>query len=182
MPEMLMRRVGRALLPANAEAESRMMKLPEGRPLKNNVKLPRSSPAHRMFFAVIAAAAVHWPHGADPEPDGDAELLRAWLLVRAGHCDRIDFPFPDDERSRQMVIASVSDLVNRLRAAGQYPFIRTGEVKGCPVVRVFISKSMDYDHLDEAGFIPIRQHIYDDIKAIVGAEPEDLARETEAAA
>lgn len=181
MPEILIRRVGRAMLPANAEAEGKLMKLPEGRPLKTKIHLPRSTPAHRMFFAVISAAAVHWPHSAEPEPDGDAELLRAWLLIRAGHCDRIDFPFPDDEAARQMVIASVSDLVNRLRTRGEYPFIRTGETKLGSVVRVFISRSMDFENLDEAGFIPIREHIYGDIEAIVGVRVDDLVRETEAA-
>lgn len=177
-----MRRVGRALLPANADAETKLLKLPEGRPLKNNVKLPRSTPAHRMFFGVIAAATQHWPHGAEPEPDGDAELLRAWLLIRAGHCDKITFPMADDPAGQQMTVASVSDLITRLRAKGEYPFIRTGEIGGQAVVRVFISRSMDYDHLDEAGFIPIRQHIYDDIETIVGVRVDDLARETEAAA
>lgn len=182
MPEILIKRVGRAMLPANKEAEEKLGKLPEGRALKAKVHLPRSTPAHRMFFAVIGGATENWPHGVEPNPDGDTELLRAWLLCRAGHCDRIDFPFPDDERSRQMVLASVTDLVNRLRASGQYPFIRMGEIEKQPAVRVFISKSMDYEHLDEAGFIPIRQHIYDDIEAIVGVRVDDLVRETEAAA
>lgn len=182
MADMMLRRLGRALVPANAEAETKLQKLPEGRPLKTKINLPRSTPAHRMFFAVIAAAAQHWPHGAEPEPDGDAELLRAWLLIRAGHCDKITFPMSDDPAGQQMTVTSVSDLITRLRAKGEYPFIRTGEIKGKAVVRVFISKSMDYDHLDESGFIPIRQHIYDDIKTIVGVDAEDLARETEAAA
>lgn len=192
MPEMLMKRVGRALLPANADAEAKLSKLPEGRPLKNTVKLPRSTPAHRMFFAVIAAAAQHWPHDTDPDPEGDAELLRAWLLIRALHRDVITFPFPDDEKGRQMTTASVSHFVNKLRARGEYPFIRvgeakladeeTGEITELPAVHVFIAKSMDYDHLDESGFIPIRQKVYDDIEAIVGVRVDDLARETEAAA
>jgi hypothetical protein len=187
---MLLRRLGRAMVPANAEAESKLQKIPEGRILKTKINLPRSTPAHRMFFAVIAAAAQHWPHNTDPNPEGDAELLRAWLLVRARHRDQITFPFPDDPIGRQMTMASVSDFVNRLRARGEHPFIRTGDVKvtdettgeimDLPAVHVFISKSMDYDHLDEAGFGPIRQHIYDDIEAAIGVRVDDLARETEA--
>lgn len=182
MPKLLLKKVGRALIPANADAEVGLAKIKDGRIVKTVINQPRSGPANRMFFAVLRMAAQHWPHGVEPNPDGDTELLRAWLLCRAGHCDRIDFPFPDDERSRQMVLASVTDLVNRLRASGQYPFIRMGEIEKQPAVRVFISRSMDYEHLDEAGFAPIRQHIYDDIEATVGVRVDDLVRETEAAA
>lgn len=197
MPKILMRRVGRALLPANAEAETKLMKLPEGRPLTNDVKLPRSGPAHRMFFAVVAAAAENWPHDTEPNPEGDAELLRAWLLIRANHCDKITFPLSKDDVEQQMTYASVSDLVNRLRARGEFPFIRTGFIRTrvtgtdgnaaeteveIEAVRVFVSRSMDFDHMDESAFGPVRQHIYDDIEAIVGVRVDDLARETEAAA
>lgn len=186
MPDMLLKRVGRAMLPANADAERKLLSLPEGRLLRSKVSLPRSGPAHRMFFAVLAAAAHHWPHGAEPQPAGDSEVLRAWLLIRAGHCDRIDFPFPDDAFGQKLALASVSDFVNRLRAKGEHPFIRTGELTDddgqlYAVVRVFISRSMDHDHLDESEFGPIRQHCYDDIEAIVGVRVDDLARETEAA-
>lgn len=181
MADMMLRRLGRALVPANAEAETKLQKLPEGRPLKTKINLPRSTPAHRMTFAVIAAAAQHWPHDTEPNPEGDAELLRAWLLIRAGHRDVITFPMPDEERAQQIMFASVTDLVTRLRASGEYVWIKTGDVEGQECVRVYISRSMSYDHLDETTFGPIRQHMYDDIESAIGVRVEDLARETEAA-
>jgi hypothetical protein len=182
VPRLLMKRVGRALVPWNSEAEAAMQKLPEGRCLRAEVRLPRSGPAHRMFFAVVAAAALHWPHDTEPNPEGDAELLRAWLLVRAGHRDVITFPLPDAPKAQQIMVASVSDLVTRLRARGEYTWIRTGEVEGQECVRVYVSRSMDFDNLDEAAFAPIRQHAYDDIESATGVRVDDLVRETEAAA
>lgn len=189
MPEILLRRIGRTMLPINRDAEDKLAKIPEGRIVKAKISLRRSAPAHRMFFAVIAAAAQHWPHGVEPEPEGDAELLRAWLLIRAGHCDKIDFHWPDDEVQQQMTTASIANLIGRLRNGGQYPFIRQGEAtieidgkpQRCPVVRIFISRSMDYETLDEAAFGRIRKHSYDDIEAIVGVRVDDLAREAETA-
>lgn len=182
MPKFLTRRVGRALLPVNAESEAAMTKLPEGRIVRATVNLPRSGPANRMFFAVLRAAAIHWPHGTEPNPDGDAELLRAWLLIRAGHRDAITFPLPEGEAAQRLMLASVTDLVTRLRVRGEFPWIVTGEIEGQECVRVVISRSMDFDHLDEAAFGPIRQHVYDDIEAAIGVRVDDLARETEAAA
>jgi hypothetical protein len=182
MPEMLLRRLGRAMVPANAEAETQINKLPEGRPVKAKIALRRSMPAHRLFFACVAAAAEHWPDGVEPEPEGDAELLRAWLLIRAGHADRIDFPIPDDDIQAQVMMASVTDLINRLRTRGEFPWIRTGEKNGQAMVRVFISKSMNCEALDETAFAPIRQHCFDTIEAIVGVRIEDLAMESEAVA
>jgi len=46
---------------------------------------PRSNPQHRRFFGMIAAAYHQWPEQFKEFQPLDAEHLRAWLLIKAGH-------------------------------------------------------------------------------------------------
>lgn len=54
----------------------------------------RSFAAHNRHHAVVGAAAAHWPEEALFQPEGDKELLREWLLIRAGWVDRHTWHLP----------------------------------------------------------------------------------------
>jgi len=174
MPELYVNRVGRTLVPANAEAEELIKKIPERRFLKAKVNVPRNAKTHDLFFAILADVIQHWPHGAEPHPEGDTELLRAWLLCRVGHCNKLDFPMMSDPKSQQRLMHSLDAMITRLRNAGEYQFMREGTVDGEPAIRVFIPKSISKDSLDETEFRPIEQAVFDEIEAITGIEVNTL--------
>ena len=174
MPTFRAIRVGRAILPADAEAEGAIKKVPERRPFKTKVHVPRLPQTHNLLFGVLADAVNHWPHGADPNPDGDAELLRAFLLCRVGWCEKIDVPISDDPKMQQRIMAFVDEMIVRLRGKGEYPFIREGRIDGEPAMRVFIARSLNHADVDEIKFREIEHDIFDEIEAITGIKVDDL--------
>lgn len=180
MPDILIRRIGRTLVPANAEAEEAMRKVPERRALKAKVHVPRLPQTHNLLFAVIADVVEHWPHGAEPNPDGDAEHLRGWLLCKVGWCHKLDFPMLSDPKAQQKLLTSIDDLTRRLRARGEHPFWREGVVDGEPAIRVFLPRSINQADVDETQFREIEHAVFDEIEACTGLKVDDLIAEYKA--
>jgi hypothetical protein len=158
-------------VPANAEAEEIMAKMPERQPLKARVSVPRISKAHDLFFAVISDALQHWPHNTDPHPlPGETEKLRAYLLCRAGWCTADNYPLSSNAKLSAMTVASVSHQMEKLRAKGEHPFLREGRIEGEPALCLYVSKSISHDVLDELEFEPIRSDVFALIEHITGIE------------
>lgn len=171
----MVRRIGRALLPADEESEARLLKIPERVPYKGKVTVPRQSKTHSTFFGVIADVCEHWPHGMEPEPEGDPELLRSYLLCAVGH--RESYPIPlytgCDEKERQKMMQFVDSMCQRARVKKEFPFIRP-IVKGEPALAVHWAKSIDHDSMDEVEFRPIADRVYSKIYELTGIDVDDL--------
>lgn len=174
MPKFKGIRVGRAVLPADAEAEAEIRKIPERRPLSVNVPVPRLPQTHNLLFGVLADVVDHWPHGADPNPDGDPEVLRAFLLCRVGWCEKIDVPLSTDLKMQQRIMEFVDNMLTRLRVKGEHPFIREGRIDGEPAMRVFIARSLNQVDVDEVKFREIEHAVFEEIEAITGIKVDDL--------
>jgi hypothetical protein len=170
MPDVYFARVGRRLVPTDPMADKSLMRLPENVPARVKIVLPRSTKNHRHFFAVITAACWHWPTTVEPYPNGDVELLRAWLECRAGFADKIDYP-----------IAAVDAVVRHVelrRAKGQHVFVREGTIGGEPALRIFEPRSIAYDEMDEDQFQALKAGVFGVIREILDCEPDDLLRHT----
>ena len=140
--------------------------LPTGVSLKAKISKPRNRLVHRLYFAAIAAAAKHWPHGVEPEPEGDADRLRAWLQCKAGHAIRIVFPVT----AKDAVIA----LIENMTSKDKYAFTKEGVIAGEPALAVFLPLSIDYSTLDEAEFAPTKTAVFEIIEATLGVTVKQL--------
>lgn len=176
MPKLTVTRIGRALLPADEESEEKFLKIPERRPFKGQVTVPRQSKTHDTFFGVIADICRHWPEGLEPEPEDDAELLRAYLLCAVGWKDSVPVPVFATERENQQMMQFVDAMIIRQRVKKEYPFTRP-IVKGGVALAVHWAKSIDHDTLDEVEFRPIADKVYAKIYELTGIDVDDLILE-----
>jgi len=162
-------RHGANLRPLDAWNARQLQSWPEGRPLKARLAMPRRLRNHNHFFAVIAAAATHWPDGAEPEPEGNVERLRAWLLIDSGYADHIDFPVEASD--------SVVALIARARGEGRHQFVKAKSIGGEIVLRIYEARSISWDTLEEVEFRKIKESVFASIHAICGVSADDLIKE-----
>jgi hypothetical protein len=172
VPELYVNRIGRTLVPANAEAEDLIKKIPERRFLKAKVNVPRNQKVHELFFSVVSDALEHWPHGHDPKPEGDAERLRAWLLCRARHCTFNDYPLTGNPLVDDVTAKSVAAEMERGRQRGEYPFLRDAWIildgEKVPTLRIYYAKSIAHDVCDEVAFRPIKEAVFEIVENVTG--------------
>lgn len=144
---------------------------------QQEIKADRSSPDHRRFFALMNAAFHHWNEGHEFQPD-NTESLRAWLLCKAGYCERtpIECDFIDDQPGLANLVSLACEGV--MRASKGQGFIR---VHGDRIV-VFTPKSIAWDKLGQKAFNEVRDNVTSLIEKELGVCAETLLREHEHAA
>lgn len=137
----------------------------------------RSPQDHRRFFGVIAATYHHWPESHEFQPDS-SEHLRSWLLCKAGYRDVTTIPveFAEDQPALLKLVSLAAE--SAVKAAKGYAFIRPHG----SALAVFSAKSIAWDKLDQAGFNRIRDAVEAVILAETGMKPDDILKNTEAAA
>lgn len=133
---------------------------------------PRSIDAHRRFFGVIAALYSHWPDKHPFQPD-NTEHLRAWLLVRAGHHTVKTFHLDGeaDEFARLIPIVTATML-------GKHSWCRARGNE----LHVCVPQSIAFANLDHQAFCKLNSDVDEVIRAETGLDPDQLLKETEAAA
>ena len=144
---------------------------------KQQIRAPRSLPDHKRFFGVIRAAYHHWPESHEFQPDND-EHLRKGLLCKAGYRDVTTIPieFADDQPGLVRLITIAAEAA--VKAAGGYAFMRPhGEG-----IAVFSAKSIKWDCLDQKAFHAIRDAVETVIETETGLKPDEILKQTEAAA
>lgn len=152
------------------------MKCPScGFPLSEHSRA-RSQQDHRRFFKLVSSTFYHWPDAHDFRPDS-SEHLRAWLLCKAGYRDVTMIPCPEhaDAKIIQMISAAAAAA---LKASRSYAFIRP-HAGGLAVLS---PRSIAWDKLDQSGFNRIRDAVEDVIRRETGMEPDEIMKQTEAAA
>lgn len=136
----------------------------------------RSGPDHRRFFALIKAAFDQWPENHDFTPDS-AEALRAWLTCKAGYRNSTPVMLPDEADDHMKLLFRLG-IESSIRAAGGVAFVvpyRDG-------VAVISPKSIAWDKISQKDFGAVRSAVEDVIKAETGLDPDQLLKQTEAAA
>lgn len=132
---------------------------------------PRSIDQHRRFFGVIAAAFHHWPEACTFQPD-NAEHLRAWLLVKAKHRTIKTFHLPGDASDSAALIPVV---IATMLSKHSWAWAKGHDLFVC------VPESIAFDKLGHQAFCALN----DDVDAVlreIGLDPDQLLRETEAAA
>jgi hypothetical protein len=133
----------------------------------------RSSPDHRRFFALVAAAFAQWPENNEYQPENE-EKLRAWLICKAGARWRISTPIflPDDATEHMRVLFRLG-IEAAIRAAKGEAFVTPYKDS----VAVHTPKSIAFHEMDQREFGALRAAVEDVIKAETGLDPEQLLRE-----
>lgn len=136
-----------------------------GSPLRH-----RSDVHHRLFFGVLAKAFDCWPESAKFQP-ADAEHLRTYLLIKAGHFEKLDLRCdnPDAislEDQLRAIIKTISD---------KPPLMHTYAWG----VRIFYPKSISYAAADRKVFNEVSQKVFEILEAQLGVPIEELKKEAE---
>lgn len=132
----------------------------------------RSDPHHRLLFAVIARAFDNWPEGPDEKfKPADAEHLRAYLLIKAGHYNKIDLRCenPDAISLEDQIRAVIGALTDKPTLVHTYPW----------GIRIFTPKSISYSELGRAEFNTICERIFEVLSAKLRVDIATLKREAE---
>ena len=168
--EIFLRSNGTDLRPAGKDAAAKIAELPQGVTLKCSIVKPRSAPAHRMLFGVIAVAFDTWPEGHKFKPES-VEHLRSWCLIKAGHYNSFDIPAHNPTLAAVIVIK----LVEQVKAADKTPIIWPM----ADFVRVFTPKSIAYSELSQSDFNKISEAVYVELEKALGVKLADLQRQAE---
>lgn len=130
--------------------------------------LHRSQPHHRLFFAVIARTMESWPESEAFQPE-DAEHLRSFLLIKAGHFIKLDL------RCENPDALSLEDQLRAIvRTVSERPPLMHSYAWG---VRIFWPKSMSYAAADRAKFNEISERVFEIISVKLGVSIDTLKRE-----
>lgn len=122
--------------------------LPANGKVRAKITQPRSVDEHRWFFAVIAKAFENNRAGPSPDECPTPEHLRAWLLIKAGHCDTQTF-------EPQAVTAPVVRWMKQVQPMTFWSVTRDGHI----IART--AKSISFSKADEALFNPIANRVID---------------------
>lgn len=161
------------LAPVRPVDQIEIGKLPVDKPYKCKLSNPRNPKVHRLFFAAIAAAAKHWPENTEPDHAGDADMLRGFLLCKAGWCLRLD-----DFRLEQ--VGSIVTLIKELRAEDKYGFVKPyTKSDGSQWLAVFIPKSIRFEAADDPEFEPVKTKCFEYIETTLGCTIEQLVKADE---
>ena len=167
-----LRRNGHVLTPSSGHDHDLMMGLKEGEIYRGKLTKPRNKRAHNLFFVVVDEATSMWPEKREPNPEGDSELLRAWLLWKAGHARSFRVSTTDKD--------TVVQIINALIEDEKYFFISDTLDDDGVLHHLFnIPNSMDYDHMDEDAFAPIRQECFNIIESVLRCKIETLMQHAE---
>ena len=172
-----MTRVGPNLVPFRKKDMESLLKIPEGKIVRNAITKPPSVKGNKLYHAVIEAAAMHWPENTEPWPNGDKELLRAWLQCSVSGEFRKTVDFPWELRDK------VTDLIKDTLGDGKYAFtnvIYTNPTE--PKFRVFIPHTTNFQEMPEDQRQKLRKGVFDIIEMTMKCTIETLMRGQEQAA
>lgn len=132
----------------------------------------RSDPHHRLLFAVIARAFDNWPEGPGEKfKPSDPEHLRAYLLIKAGHYNKIDLRCenPNAISLEDQIRAVLGAVADKPTLVHTYPW----------GIRIFTPKSISYAELGRAEFNIICERVFEVLSAKLRVDIKDLKREAE---
>lgn len=127
----------------------------------------RSMDHHKLFFAFIREVYSHWPE-AHPFQPRNAEHLRGWLLIEAGHYEETEI-----EHRSVAFIVSVAKAIYAL-VSGRVHCMRMFPTKRGVMVRV--SKPFDTGTVGKRAFEDIARAVFDYCHDNLGMDVEEMKR------
>lgn len=129
---------------------------------------PRSIDQHNRFFALVAALYDNWPERHPFQPD-NAEHLRAWLLVKAGH--RVIATL-DLEGMTQEAVGNIPVIAMALFRKHIWAWVDKGKLKVCAAksISIYGKEALSHDEF---------QGVNDSVDGVIrelGFDPETLMR------
>ena len=135
---------------------------------------PRSYPQLKRYFAVIKAAFHHWPESHQFRPK-NADHLRYWLEVEAGHFEAAK-SIRCESVEPQILTALLTAVMRTSDDDRQFV-----DVDG-QLITVKRALSISYPMLAHLATCKLFEDVDNVIKQELGIEPDELLRQTEAAA
>jgi len=136
----------------------------------------RSRPDHNRLFAIIDRAFHQWPEAEEFQPR-DAQQLRAYLTVRAGHINVVPVPVPEgyaeSQAIRDLYRLAVEGTAKACAGEAGYNTTRVS----ASGIEVISPRSISYDTVSQKEFGPIRDAILHIIEAALGVPADQLLRE-----
>jgi len=133
------------------------------------VRLPRSAAHHRLFFAYIGECYLNWPERHPFQPD-NAEHLRAWLLVQAGHRDVTAYDWDSPAAAERLADLLDAEL-RKDRQKGVYAWVEVVDTQ----VRVVRPRTIRWAELPQAAFNAVSADVFEIGQAITGIAPQAVA-------
>jgi hypothetical protein len=165
------RSTGKSLLPADKDAEELLASIGVGSLVRVKITKPRRVKHHRWFFATVHGYFENWPTTCEFQPD-NADHLRAWATVRAGHRDILGERLDHNEGDALTMMEFVSKCLARQRDRG-YGFVTIHNHS-----LVFATpKSIAFDALDQAAFAPIAHEILNVLEQASGISVSSMMAE-----
>ena len=130
----------------------------------------RSEPHHNLFFAVIARAFDSWPESAKFQPE-DAEHLRSYLLIKAGHFIKLDLVAENPD-----ALSLEDQLRTIVRTISDKPPLMHSYEWG---VRIFWARSLSYAAADRKTFNEVCDKVFEIISITLGVPIETMKREAQ---
>lgn len=134
---------------------------------------PRSLNQHKRFFGLIDALFSSWPETYEAFCPDNRDHLRAWLLVKAKHRTIKTFHLPDDAGdAAALVPVVIATMLNK----HSWAWSKGRELFVC------VPESIAFDKLGHQAFCALNDDVDAIIRTELGIDPDQLLRETEAAA
>jgi hypothetical protein len=155
------------LVPLDAESEEKLEEFPAGSILKAKVTRPRSQVHNAFFHVFIQEVFDKWPRSHDFQPD-EWKHLRAWLLCKAGHCEKMTVVISEDERH------IINPIIKAFRTffgtdKDRYTFVG---IKGSALIAMRPS-SLKYEDVDQHWFQPIAEKVFEIIEEETGMKADE---------
>ncbi len=133
----------------------------------------RSVEQIRRYFAMIKAAFTHWPETHERQ-FSSSEELRAYLQMKAGAREiGAQIPLTGLHKERAMLLVEAA-----IRGAGSH----SKPVIHCETLVIFRPKSISFSRMAHADFCRLSDDVAAVIRNETGIDPEEMMRQTEAAA
>lgn len=156
MEELLVTRRGSTLVPLDEDAENRLREFAVGAILKAKITRPRS-PEHNSFFHVcIQEAFWKWPRDHPQFQPDDWKHLRAWLLCKAGHCQKMVVTVSSGE---EKLLKPIIQAFRSFFETDKERYIWVG-IKDHALMAVR-PLSLKYSDVDQHWFQPIADRVFD---------------------
>lgn len=91
-----------SLAAASEDAVEALKAFPENVVLRVKITQPRSMPHHKFFFAFLNEVFQNWPEDHPFRPN-DEEHLRAWLTVKAGWLEMMEYVVPTTAEAHRAI-------------------------------------------------------------------------------
>jgi len=136
----------------------------------------RSIEHHGLLFSIIRKAFETWPERHEYQPQ-DAEHLRGWLLIRAGHS--VEHMMECDISNKEALSAAMQAVIfmGRAHQSTTPHYEKFITPRG---IKVVLPKSINKD-VKKRDFEEISRRVFDVIEGVLGVEVETMKRAKEPA-